>query len=544
VTISFSAMHAETALHPRDGVEEAVCHLLRAIQTLRTYPASNQLAREALAALQPRLAAAAPFALELTASGFLLASEPIGGGEQDRAKVALALFRDGVRRLELRQGIEAAETERLVLALAKPIHADDLTEDYVTRLWEGDLPHVGVAAVDPYIDVDIQEAVLEGTSRPEPEAEDQAGEREHLPAPPEAAFVVTEADALRVAQEVEQADRLAPWGSFIEAVFATMRSDAEGKRGERLVQMIEAGMQRCLDSGRWKMATEILRRLRGSLPAPYPPLLRKAAERMATSERLRPLHDALERGECPPADAEAVLAGMAPLGLGAVCELLAATRSEHTRRFYADLLAKTGAQALPALLPAFQQTSDELRPLLIGVLGRIRDPLAGVTLVEALPAASGGTRREVVRALTLHQSDAGIAEQLLRVALDDTDGACRVIALRGLARGTGPAAQQRVLARIQARNFSGLPDEEKDLLFAALGRVGDDSAVPFLRGLLKPGWLFGGADRESWRRVAFALARLATPEALRTLEEHADSRHPDLARICTEALLQARRSSR
>lgn len=521
---------------------DAIRLLLRAVQTLRTYPADNQVSREVMAALVGRLGPALPLTVELVNAGVRGPDGDPLPAELDRAHIGVALFRDGVRRIEVRDGIEPQEIERFVAALAASIHPDDLNEDYVTRLWEAELAHVSVVAVDPYLNLDAGEGeLLEGKERPEVEPELAEAHRVDLPPPPEQAFEISDADALRLAQEVEQTDRIAPWGSFLEALFSVSGSSLGVQHAAALCQLVEVSYQRCLEGGRWKMASEILRRIKSDLPGALTGLTR-AAERMASSERLRPLHEALESRSLGASDAHGLLKWMLPECLPAVCEGLVRARTDTTRKVYVEFLIGAGADALPRVLSVFEQGGPGAEAL-VSVLARVRAPEAARALAAAVSRASGAQRRELVRALGLQQVFVEASERLLEIALEDPDRACRVIALRGLARGAGSRAQERVLERLQSRAGLALDDEEKDLLFAALGRVGDDTAVPFLRRMLKPGWLFASGDTEAWRRAADALARLASPEALRTLEEFAESRHPDLAQICTSALLGVRRGA-
>ena len=87
-----------------------------------------------------------------------------------------------------------------------------------------------------------------------------------------------------------------------------------------------------------------------------------------------------------------------------------------------------------------------------------------------------------------------------------------------------------------------LPDEEKDLLFLALGAVGDDDIVPAMAALLKPGWNPFKSDDPDWKRAASALVRLGTPRAREVLQEGGRSRNKPLSEVCFEALQTLQRA--
>ena len=88
-------------------------------------------------------------------------------------------------------------------------------------------------------------------------------------------------------------------------------------------------------------------------------------------------------------------------------------------------------------------------------------------------------------------------------------------------------------------SFRLASDEEKDLLFNALGSVSDGAVVPFLERLLKVG-LLRRSRPEQWRRAAKALARVDSVDAIGALERGCESRTAELARICAENLQGAR----
>jgi hypothetical protein len=523
-------------------VEDAVRALLRAVHTLRTYPADNQLSRKALADMQVPFAAAGALDLALAGAELLRDGEVVVEADQDRASVVAALYRDGVRRLQIREGVGADELERLVRALAKPIHPDDLSEDYVTRLWEAELPHVQVTAVDPYLDLDVGGDVLEGRAKPELSPEEAPTSEPDLPPPPTEAFRITEEDARRIAREVELGEKAAPWGQFVNALIGALFSAPGLRRLEELVQLVEACQQRLLEDGHLKLAVQLLRYLRGKLPAQGVAPIRAALLRMAGAQRLLPLHERIEKGACDLEDAAALLALLRPAVAESAVQLLERSLEEAARRFYAQFLVQLGAEALPPLLERFREAGDDVRAALAGVLGRLREPRAAQALREALPAAKGGLRREIVRALSQHAG--GEAEAaLLEVALRDPDAGCRILALRSMGSRGARVAQRALVERIRSRGFDAVPAEEKDLVFATLGRVGDDAIVPFLEGMLQPSWLPGLGRRDHQLRAALALSRLGTEAALAVLERLSRSRRADLAQICERALLEARRGA-
>jgi hypothetical protein len=524
-----------------DLIEEAAHGFLKAIHTLRTYPQGNEISRNALEQLTPALSRVVP--IEITVGSQQLQWE--GGREieasADRASISAALYRDGVRRFELCEGLDSAEIERFVVALAERINPDDLSEDYVTRLWEAELPHVRVLAIDPYLDVDIPDEVLEGQQKPGFDSgDDEAHPETNVPPPPEEAFRIREADAIRIAREVAQSNRAPPWIRFIEVLIATVTTEPGMRRTEELVTIVETCFQRLVEHGQLEMATRLLRRLKDSVPAAAMPSLLPAVSRMASADRLRPLAKVLELGEASHEEARPLLLTLQPADVAALLDFLEEGTALEAKRFYAAILAEIGAPALAGAVERFCEGEPATRALLAPLLGKLGGSEAARALVAGLREAEPMLRRELVRALGMVRDQEG-TQALFQVALDDEDESCRILALRALQKSMTAEAQERLIERIGA---SGLGDEERELLFVALGKVGDDSAVPFLTSRLKPSWIPGRWKATQARRAAEALAQLGTPLALETLEQFAVSGRTELAEICNRALLEARRRGR
>ena len=531
---------AAPAARSGERVEEAARSFSKAIHTLRTYPRGNEIARQALEQVTPALLGVVPIEIEIGQEQMRWGDGRVLDGSDDRTAISAALYRDGVRRFEISDGLDPAEIERLIVALAERINPDDLSEDYVTRLWEAELPHVRVQAIDPYLDVDIPEDVLEGQHQPDLDPGDCAIDpEEEVPPPPEEAFRIREADAIRIAREVAQGSRVPPWTRFIEVVVATVTTEPGMRRPDELVTIIETCFQRLVEHGQLEEATRLLRRLKDSVPVGAMPSLLPAVGRMASADRLRPLAKAIEIGEASHEEARPLLLTVQPADIPALLDFLEDGSLPETQRFYAAILAEIGAPALAAAIERFRGGTPEVQLLLAPLLGKLGGPEAARALVTGLQGADPTLRRELVRALGMVRDEEG-TRALFQLALGDEDESCRVLALRALQNATTPVAQDRLIERI---GESGIGDEERELLFIALGEVGDEGAISFLISRLKPSWIPGRWRATEARCAAAALARIGTPEALETLEHLAQSRRTELAEICTRAMLEARRKS-
>jgi HEAT repeat protein len=264
---------------------------------------------------------------------------------------------------------------------------------------------------------------------------------------------------------------------------------------------------------------------------------------MAHPDRLVVLRELVEAKACDPQVVHSLLVQLGHHSVPAVCEFLEQSTSERSRRVYAGVLAEIGEPAVLVVVERFRRGSGSPRGAFALALGGLRGEIVVSTLLEGLSEPDGAVRREVVRALAA-QTSARATAALLRIGLEDPEAGCRIIALRGLGRSRTQLNPQKLLERIESAQYASLDAEEKDLLFRALGTIGDENVVvPALRKVLTPSWIPGRQRRDDWERAAAALAGHGSAGALGVLEELTRSRRSDLASVCATALRNRRQQA-
>ena len=522
----------------------AIDTLVRTERMVRTYPVGNQLSQNLLADLLSKLPEVLPLDLRVARDQLIWNDAPLLEANKDRSDIAGRLYKDGVRILRLGAQIDAGELERFILSLATPLHPDDLSEDYVTRLWEADLPNVRIVAIDPYLDLDVPDEVLEGKDVPTAEVEDIAavptdeGAELDIPPPPEEAFRISHEDGERIAQEIERVTTTPPWSTFMIALFDLMGDESKADRLEDLVSLLEATFQRTLRDGQVDVATELLLRIRADVPSVADQAVREALFRMGHADRLQPLHEALEGGSCDLEAAERVFVLLGEWIPETPCSLLTASTLDRSRRFYADVLAKIGEVAFEPVLQHIHSTADATKPHFVRVLGKLSDERAIEPLTSLTRSAHPALRREALRGLASMQRN-GAEPQLIRAALSDADSSVRLVALKCLVSLRSELDPAPLIARASSGEARALADEEIDLIYLTIGATNRPEALEFLSERMRPGWLRGRSDSRTWARAARALASMRVPEARQALEAGTRSGKKELAEICASALGKA-----
>jgi HEAT repeat protein len=526
-------MADRSARSTSETVRDTAQWLFRAIRTLRAYPLDNEVAKHALAELVPRVRQVLPLTLDVSAEQLRVEGSALLDDRGATPPLVADLCRDGIRRIRLEVGLNEDELCRFLLVLATPLDPENITEDYVTRLWEAALPHVRVSAVDPYLDAAISEEVLEGRQEPvAQEAVDQESTEEPqqvaTAAPPDEAFQITAAERARVSEEVRAATGGPSWEAFAQAIFDTLSLPLGEERRLASVGLLEAAVHGLVKELRLGTAAQILQQLRAQPPDES--LVESALTRMADAERLVPLHEGLEEGQCNADEVVSLLVALAPESVPAVCSFLERAHAERAQRAYVDAIGRIGHPATHAVVQGFRSRQGPVRRSYARALGGLGGEAVVAVLINGLSDADPEIRREVARALA-RQPDSRAAAALIRISVADPDATTRMVALRGLAGARTRQDSSALASRIASRQYRALSDEEKDLLFRALGALGDSGAELLLRRILRPRWIRGLERRDDWPRAAAALARLATPPARQAPQALSEHHRADLATV-------------
>ncbi len=519
-----------------DEVAAVTRALLRTERTFRTYAPEDPIRQRTLVALEPRLGALLPLDLEVHPDQLIWESQPLLDPSEP-SDLPARLHRDGIRRLILGEELGLDEMTRFMAALATRLHPEDPHRDYVTLLWDATLPNVRVVWIDPYLDLDVPDEVIDGDWQASPAEAVRAPRAPAVPAPPEDAFRVDDEDEKYVATEISKIESTPPWESFIDALLENLQRPQRRERVEQIVLLLDESFKRLLIEERFDHAARVLTGIRATFPVPAQFPVLQALERIAHPDRLGLIVSALERGTCTEDQAEALLLGFGDWAAESLCALLAQAHGEHLRRFYVDTLVKSGPGALEPAMLHLLHAEPTTRKYFARVLGRIKDDAARDALISCLDSGDGMLRAEAVSGLTVHMDDT-IRARLWDIALADREGNVRVAALKSVIEDRAGVDCARIVDRLEAADLKVLGEEEKDLLFKALGAGGGERALEYLSASLRGRWMPGRSELEGWRRTTMALVSMGTQAALDVLHTHAKGRGK-LATICQDALRHA-----
>ncbi len=494
--------------------------------------------------------------------------------------LSVALFRDGVREIIIRQGVEPDELSAFVDILTRATDGfDQDSEDVVTLLWERSFRNIDYVCVpleewdpEPHAEGDEPASHVAGSGFPWPgEAEGEAGIGSNGPTeeagscsggPAEersddwslsaheaslstsaprspSDFTETEASNLLMVARIEEV--LSPRERALEILSAILAEEENPAEYVQIATLIGRLVEVAVREGDMEGASQLLDRLRGisKTKAPAPSEFQTATDQIlqdiGRSDFLARLGTRLNRGQ--PVDPSALSRFLAQLGPSAaptLCDLLGEIGEMKIRRAICEALAISCRNDVDILIKRLSDPRWFVVRNILYVLGRIAHQGVERALGDALYHADARVRREAVRAIGEVKSPTSRA--YLNSALRDPDKTVRIIVATALAERNDERAARIIWGVIESPEFAGRDADERIAFFEALGITGSDALIPRIEQTLTRGGLFQSRKQEGRKEAAMALAWLGTPAALAVLSREVKSRNDEVRRAVTEAL--------
>jgi len=559
--------------------------LARALRTCRLYrsdsPIVAQIRDQLLQPLLRGIELHGVWSFRITPSEIFLLDEAVVrpaqrlDGEEGVGKETILPFlfyRDGIRGLTFLPGIPPHDLAALFDALVAASTGVHTHDDLVTLMWQANTTHIVIDAVP------VEQTIYLSSRRPTGGGGGGGHQGQSYVWSPAGSEIRADIGQVSGMAQGLHRDTFDDWPLPLEAAdvaeayqkilpameFARMRLSTEwvGERStDWTIQAPDVLRQLCAMSPdaetRALLARSVATWLAGAI---------QRSSWIEAQETLELLREFDPDGTITQDDLAAAISG---LDAGMITDRLDASETDDQARFFAltvsigkpalDLACSVMAQASKSRTRAAACTmlcylcNDDpelLAPHVIDsrwyvarnaafVLGQI----GGERVVRLLDLASQHpevrVRRQVVSSL------GGVPEALrmpiLFAQLDTRDPQLLAAALKMLTRNRDAEVASAILRHIEAPDFESRSDEIQRALFAALGEVADNSAVPALALLLHKGGWFA---RRTMQRLAAArtLQRIGTEQALAALDAGLHSRSEAVRSAVYEAI-NARMSS-
>lgn len=550
----------EGVVLPTSQVSELLTSLVKAMRAFQMYLPNNPIyqraAQQVQAAFAPVWAATDQLELQVVETDLHWEGEVVYQQLSKPDSFAWALYKDGLRTLTLRVGVEAQEIVRFldVVNRARYLPAD-ASDDLLTLLWAEEFQWISYQFAEAY-----------GESAP-PERQGQAAEqvsaevRQQQVAeevPPRNRSVVDmddfdstlyfldDAEISYVVREVADEYSRDVRTSALTALYDLFEQQAAPEIRDEILTILDQLFPNLLNAGEFRTVAAVLRELRvlrertqGLTPAQ---LIRLQAFEVQLSEPaiVRQLIQSLDEAAIRPGDADVseVLRELRPGALETIVIWAPRLASEPVRQILEAAADRLAAGNSAEVLRLLRSPDSEALLGIVNLCGRLQLQPAVAGLGDALSHQDGAVRLAAVQALTAIGSPGALAH--IDRAIEDADRGVRVAAVKAAGARGYKGALRRVEAAIQGKAIRAMELSEKMAFFEAYGSIAGAAALKYLEGMLAPRGLLRMKESAEMRAcAAMALGRVRTREAREVLERAAADKELVVRNAVNRALREA-----
>ncbi len=552
-----------SAVLPPSQIAELLASLVKALRAFQMYLPNNPIYQRASQhvqeAFRPIWAATDEITLTVAETDFVWEDQVVYHQLSKPESLAWTLYKDGLRVLTLKKGVEQEEIGQLLeLVNRARFLTTDAPDDLLTLLWEREFQWVSYIFAEPFTDA---APVVTSGSPPvsvQPEERRQAVEDE-APARTGAVdlddfdgtlYFLDESEINYVIEAVRNEYSRDARGSALAALYDLYEMERAPAVRQEILDILDSLFPNLLNQGEFRVVASILREFRlleeraADLTPEQRGRLREFEARLSEPAIVRQLVQSLDESAMRPGDEDVrdVLGELRSAALGPILGMLPRLYSGTVRTMLEEtvdrLASQNSAEVLRLLRNAEGDMEGEALPALVAVCGRLQLQGAVIGLGDLLSHGDDGIRLAAVQALDAIGTPGALAH--LDRALDDGDRAVRVAAVKALGGRGYRSALRRVETVVQGKTLKDLDMSEKKAFFEAYGAIAGASGVKLLAGMLAGRGLLRMKESPEVRAcAALALGRIGTQEA-RDVLQHAQD---DKELVVRNAVKQALRES-
>ena len=550
------------AVLPASQVAELLQSLVKALRAFQIYLPNNPIYQRAIqqlaGAFAPVWAATDELVIRVVETEMLWEDQIVYHQLTKSESFAWMLYKDGLRMLTLKRGVEEGEIERfLALVNRARFLTTDAPDDLLTLLWEEEFQFIAYVFAEPFSDA----APVEAERRPEteqvtPETRRELVEEEAPPRPKGVVdmddfdgtlYFLDETEINYIVEEVRLEYARDVRASALSALFDLYELESgPGVRSE-IIGILESLFPNLLNQGEFRVVASILRELRAlasrlqDLPPSERARLSSFESRLSEPLIVAQLVQSLDEAGTRPGDEDVseVLRELQPASLETILSLLPRLQSPGVRTLLEGAVDRLASGNSAEVLRLLRLPNWEGLPAIIEVCGRLKLQGAVAGLGDALSHSAATVRQAAVDSLAAIGSAGALAH--IDRAIEDADRGVRIAAVKAAAARGYRNALRRVEAVVQGKGLREMDLTEKRAFFEAYGAIGGAAAVPTLAGLLEGRGLLRAKESPETRAcAALALARAGTPEARQVLERAASDKELIVRNAVNHALREAR----
>ena len=477
---------------------------------------------------------------------------PVYSQDQRNESIAWTLYKDGVRSLSFKPGVEEAEIVKFLAVLqhAKNLQAD-APDDLLTLLWAEDFQFITYTfrelASENAVPIERSETSTAlmggggGTPGGEAGTQDPAAVRRQVEeeAPPKREGLVSvddfdttlyfldDKEIEYLHKEVEREYSQDLRRNVLAMLFDLLELQTYGTVRAELISIVENFIPYLLGAGDFRSVAFILReskvilqRAREMIPE-HRQTLEGLPGRLSQPDALSQLLQSLDEAAGHPTEEELseLFTELRADALGTLMGWMPKMHNERVRE-----LVKTAAERLavahaPEVLKALGSSDAAVQLEMVRLAGRLKLPGAPDGMGPLLERGDRDLKIAVVEALTTIGSPN--AMRLMEKAIDDPDRDVRIAAVKFLGQRGHRNAFPRIESAVLGNKLKDADLTEKMAFFEAYGALAGTAGVPVLEKILVPksGLLARKEDPETRACAAMALGKIRAPAAREVLQK-------------------------
>ncbi|HYX82256.1 MAG TPA: HEAT repeat domain-containing protein [Gemmatimonadales bacterium] len=487
---------------------------------------------------------------------------------QRNESIAWTLYKDGVRSLTFKPGVEDLEIVRFlaVLQQAKNLQAD-APDDLLTLLWAEDFHFITYTFRElasenavPIERSDHPALSIGGGDTPESDGrtadpttvrrqveEDAPPKREGLVSVEDfdtTLYFLDDKEIEYLHKEVEREYAQDLRGNVLAMLFDLLELQTYGTVRAELISIVENFIPYLLGAGDFRSVAFILReckvilqRARELIPE-HRQVLENLPLRLSQTDALAQLLQSLDEAASHPTETELseLFGELRAEALGTLMGWLPKLSNERVKNLVQSAAERLAQANAAEVLKALASTDPMVQLNMVRLAGRLKLPGAPDGMGPLLERGERDLKLAVVDALTTIGSPS--ATRLLEKAIDDSERDVRIAAVKFLGQRGHRNAFPRVDAAVTGNKLKEADLTEKMAFFEAYGALAGEGGIPTLAKLLVPkGGLLGRKeDPETRACAAMALGKIRAPAAREILQKVAQDKEPLVRNAVSRAL--------
>jgi HEAT repeat protein len=525
---------------PVSHVEELVRNIVKALRAFQMYMPNNPMYQRAEFQLResfpPVWAVLDEITLFVRETDLIWEDHPVYEQPTKNESFAWGLYKDGMRVLTLRKGVEEGEIGRFLQTVTRARHLSaDANDDLLTLLWEQDFQKVtyqfAEVISDPWVydpqALDLQAQKSETVVQAQVRQEVQSAKPDGLVDLDDfdsTLYFLDEVEIAALRGQVEEEYVRDTRIAALSVLFDIFELQEDPDTRAEIVGVLETLFPNLLIRADFHTLATILRELRSvkdGKNVDQGALQRVEAfeGRLSQPETIAQLLQSLdEAATLPPEDElSEVLRELRAPALGTILNQLPRLASAVVRTTIATAAERLAMANSPELLRLLKSLEPDALPGAVRLAGRLGLQAAVLPVGELVRHESNEVRLAAVEVLaTLGTPGAMTA---LEPAIDDADRQVRVAAVTAVAKRAWAGGLRRLEAAVQGKGPTRERSEQRQV-FEAYASVAGPPALETLRGLLAPKGMFQRKSSTEVRTCAvYALGKLRTSEARMLVED-------------------------